>query len=123
MTGDQDILGGMVEQVVASIVADLKANGFMVAIDDLGSGYSSLKLLAEVQPDFLKFDVSLIQGIDKNLIKLELLKSMIALAGSIGATIIAEGIENQAEFELIKQMGVTLGQGYYLARPEVCQPA
>ncbi|MDI6740614.1 MAG: EAL domain-containing protein, partial [Candidatus Edwardsbacteria bacterium] len=67
------------------IVADLKANGFMVAIDDLGSGYSSLKLLAEVQPDFLKFDVSLIHGIDKNLMKLELVKTLIALAQSMNA--------------------------------------
>jgi len=107
----------------AAIVAELKANGFMVAIDDMGSGYSSLKLLGEVQPDFLKFDISMIKGIDTSLIKLELLKTMIGLATSVGARIVAEGIESQAEFELIKQMGVPLGQGYYLARPEVCQTA
>jgi EAL domain-containing protein (putative c-di-GMP-specific phosphodiesterase class I) len=103
------------------IVAGLKANDFLVAIDDLGSGYSSLKLLAEVQPDFLKFDVSLIHGIDHNLMKLELVKTLVTLAQSMNALIIAEGIESHSEFETLRDLGVTLGQGYYLARPEVCQ--
>ena len=108
-------------QSFTNIVAGLKANDFLVAIDDLGSGYSSLKLLAEVQPDFLKFDVSLIHGIDTNLMKLELVKTLIGLAQSMNAKIIAEGIESHSEFETIRDMGIPLGQGYYLARPEVCQ--
>ncbi|MRR10580.1 EAL domain-containing protein, partial [bacterium] len=85
-----------------------------------GSGYSSLKLLSEVQPDFLKFDVSLISGIDRNLLKLELVRTLVTLARSIGARVIAEGIESHSEFETVRDLGVPLGQGYYLARPEVC---
>ncbi|MCU0606640.1 MAG: EAL domain-containing protein [Candidatus Edwardsbacteria bacterium] len=103
-----------------AIVAALRATGFRVAIDDMGSGYSSLKLLSEVQPDFLKFDVSLISGIDRNLLKLELVRTLVTLARSIGARVIAEGIESHSEFETIRDLGVPLGQGYYLARPEVC---
>lgn len=108
-------------QGFSTIVAGLKDNDFLVAIDDLGSGYSSLKLLAEVQPDFLKFDVSLIHGIDQNLMKLELVRTLVTLAQSMNAKIIAEGIESHSEFETLRDMGIPLGQGYYLARPEVCQ--
>ncbi len=108
-------------QGFTTIVAGLKAHDFMVAIDDLGAGYSSLKLLAEVRPDFLKFDVSLIRGIDVNLTKQELVRTLTALAQNMKARIIAEGIESHSEFETVRDLGVPLGQGYYLAKPEVCR--
>lgn len=99
---------------------EIKKQGFSVAIDDMGAGYSNLKILTEIEPDFLKLDISLVQGADTNLLKLELLRTLKDLAGKIGAEVIAEGLETQAEHQLVRELGIPYGQGYYLARPRVC---
>jgi len=101
-------------------LSEVKEQGFLVAIDDMGAGYSNLKILTEIEPDFLKLDISLVQGADTNLLKLELLKTLKDLAGKIGAEVIAEGLETQAEHQLVRELGIPYGQGFYLARPEVC---
>jgi EAL domain-containing protein (putative c-di-GMP-specific phosphodiesterase class I) len=98
----------------------LKHHGFAVAIDDMGAGYSNLKLLAEIEPDFLKLDISLVQGADKNLIKLELLRTLQGLAQRIGAQVIAEGLESEAEHRVVRELGIPYGQGFFLARPAPC---
>lgn len=93
--------------------------GLLVAIDDMGSGYSSLHAVAEIQPDYLKFDLSLIHGIHRSPIKRDLFETLVSLADKIGALAIAEGIELQEEFDTVRRLGVTLGQGYFFARPAV----
>lgn len=100
-----------------TMLRGLKQNGFRVAIDDMGAGYSNLKLLAEIEPDFLKLDISLVKGVENNLVKLELLRTLQALAMKIGAQVIAEGLESEAEHRVVKELGIPYGQGYYLARP------
>lgn len=97
----------------------LKREGFGIAIDDMGAGYSSLQSLVEVEPDYLKFDISLVRQIDRSLIKRSLLETLVDLSGRIGAEVIAEGIEEEAELTTLRDLGVPLGQGRYLAAPAV----
>ncbi len=96
---------------------ELKAAGFGLAIDDMGAGYSSLQGVVEVEPDYLKFDVSLVRDIDRSLIKRSLLETLVDLAERIGARVVAEGIEAESELLALRDRGVGLGQGRYLAPP------
>lgn len=91
--------------------------GFKVAIDDMGAGYSSLQAIAELQPDYLKFDISLVRNIHESLIKIGLLETLVSLSSKIHASVIAEGIEEREEYETLRSLGVQLGQGYYFASP------
>lgn len=95
----------------------IREAGFAIAIDDMGSGYSSLHAVTEVEPDYLKFDLLLISGIDRSRIKRDLLESLVGLAAKIGARPIAEGVERLEEFDTVRAMGVTYGQGYFFAHP------
>jgi EAL domain-containing protein (putative c-di-GMP-specific phosphodiesterase class I) len=76
-----------------------------------------LEAIVELQPDFLKLDISMVRGIDRNLLKQEMTKAMISFAGSMNAIIIAEGIETKEELETVKKLGIPLGQGFLLGRP------
>ncbi len=98
-------------------LAPLRQQGFLVAIDDVGTGYSSLQTISEVQPDFLKIDISLIRRIHRSLIKQELVHSLIQIASKIGARVIAEGIESEEEYRALRRCGVPYGQGFYFAHP------
>lgn len=90
--------------------------GFGIALDDTGAGYSSLEAALELNPDFLKVDMSLIRGIDDNPQKQELLSGLQRLASRMDATVIAEGIETEAELETVAALGCTYGQGYAIGR-------
>ena len=100
-------------------VAALRGIGFAIAIDDMGAGYSSLQAVAEVEPDYLKFDISLVRDIHLSPIKRNLLEMLVALAGKIHARVIAEGVESAPEFEALRGMGVHFAQGFYFAEPAV----
>jgi EAL domain-containing protein (putative c-di-GMP-specific phosphodiesterase class I) len=99
------------------VLRELKHQGFGIAIDDMGAGYSSLHSVVEMEPDYMKFDVSLVRNIDRSLIKRSLLETLVELADKIGAQVIAEGIEAESELMAVRDMGVRLGQGRYLAAP------
>lgn len=98
-------------------LAPLRKQGFLIAIDDVGTGYSSLQTISEVQPDFLKIDISLIRNIHRSLIKQELVHSLLQIAAKIGARVIAEGIESEEECRALRSCGVPYGQGFYFAHP------
>jgi EAL domain-containing protein (putative c-di-GMP-specific phosphodiesterase class I) len=89
-----------------------KRRGYRVAVDDMGAGYASLRALADIEPDFLKFDVSLVRDIDRSSIKRSLLESLRLLADKIRARVIAEGVEREAEREALLALGIELGQGF-----------
>jgi EAL domain-containing protein (putative c-di-GMP-specific phosphodiesterase class I)/GGDEF domain-containing protein len=95
----------------------LRRRGFLVAIDDVGTGYSSLQTITEVQPDFIKIDLSLIKNIHRSLIKQELVHSLLQVGARIGAQVIAEGIETEDEYRMLRRCGVRYGQGFFFARP------
>jgi EAL domain-containing protein (putative c-di-GMP-specific phosphodiesterase class I)/GGDEF domain-containing protein len=100
-----------------TILAQLRGRGFSVAIDDMGAGYSSLQAVAEIEPDYLKFDISLVRDIHISPIKRNLMETLVVLAGKIGARVVAEGVETSGEYAALRDMGVALGQGYYFAAP------
>jgi len=91
--------------------------GFSIAMDDTGSGYSSLESLVELKPHFIKLDISIVRDLDKNLLKKELVKAIGGLASQMNSTIIAEGIETEAELLTLREIGVNVGQGYLFAKP------
>jgi EAL domain-containing protein (putative c-di-GMP-specific phosphodiesterase class I)/GGDEF domain-containing protein len=91
--------------------------GFQIAIDDLGEGFSSLRLWSELRPEFIKIDMHFVQGVDTDPIKLQFLKSIQLIAESCGTHVIAEGIETASELSTIADLGILLGQGYFISRP------
>jgi EAL domain-containing protein (putative c-di-GMP-specific phosphodiesterase class I) len=101
----------------SSEVADLRAHGFEISIDDVGKASSSLESLSEVKPDFIKVDASIVRNVHLNLIKQELLRSLCQVARSMGAQVIAEAIETREELEAVRRCGVSYGQGYLFSKP------
>lgn len=99
------------------IVQEYKGLGFKTAIDDFGAGHSGLHLLAEVCPDFIKIDMSLIRNIDKDRTRQSIAKAILHVSRDLGLTPIAEGIETTGELEVVRDLGIELCQGYYFAKP------
>jgi EAL domain-containing protein (putative c-di-GMP-specific phosphodiesterase class I)/GGDEF domain-containing protein len=97
--------------------------GFRFAVDDAGSGYAGLGSIANLEPDFIKLDISLINSIDTNFIKQNLVESMVRFANEHGAMVIAEGVERAEEFQTVKDIGVHLVQGFFLHKPSGAPPA
>ncbi|MBU1075841.1 MAG: EAL domain-containing protein [Spirochaetes bacterium] len=104
-------------QAFKSALTFFKSKGFKISIDDAGAGYSSLKSIALLNPDFIKFDINLIRNIDSNLIKQNLVLALMDIALRIKANVIAEGVETNEELLTIKNLGVKYAQGFYFARP------
>lgn len=94
-----------------------RQKGFLVAVDDVGAGNSSLQLLSQIRPDFIKADVSLTSGIHANPIKRTMVETLVLLADKFGGKVIAEGIESDIEFSSLVSMGVQAGQGYLFSYP------
>jgi EAL domain-containing protein (putative c-di-GMP-specific phosphodiesterase class I)/GGDEF domain-containing protein len=94
-----------------------RERGFRFAVDDAGSGYAGLGSIANLEPDFIKLDISLINAIDTNFIKQNLVETMVRFANDHGAMVIAEGVERAEEFKTVKDLGVHLVQGFFLHRP------
>jgi len=93
-------------------------HGYRFAVDDAGSGYAGLGSIANLEPDFIKLDISLINGIDTNFIKQDLVATLVRFAQDQGAMVIAEGVESAAEFDMVHSLGVPLVQGFFLHRPK-----
>jgi EAL domain-containing protein (putative c-di-GMP-specific phosphodiesterase class I)/GGDEF domain-containing protein len=95
----------------------LREMGYRFAVDDAGSGYAGLGSIANLEPDFIKLDISLINAIDTNFIKQNLVETMVRFANDHGAMVIAEGVERAEEFKTVRDIGVHLVQGFFLHRP------
>ncbi|HYO77106.1 MAG TPA: EAL domain-containing protein [Thermoanaerobaculia bacterium] len=96
---------------------ELKKMGFMIAIDDCGSGYATLEAVAELQPDYLKVGHSLFHGVESDPIRRRLVELVARCADTIGARTIAEAIETEEQLTVCRDLGISEGQGYLLARP------
>ncbi|MFS8859816.1 EAL domain-containing protein [Synechococcus sp. H60.4] len=92
--------------------------GFRVALDDLGAGYGSLNLLHQLQPDLIKLDRELIRGVDRDPYKAVIAEKLLELAQKLGITTLAEGIETAEELQWVRDRGVDLVQGFFIARPQ-----
>ncbi len=92
--------------------------GVRLAVDDAGAGFASLRHILRLAPDFIKLDRTLVDGIESNRSQQALAAGLISFAPRIDATIIAEGIEQVAELDMLTSLGVSYGQGFFLGRPE-----
>ena len=105
-------------QLLREATRHYRAMGFEIAIDDLGEGFSSLRMWSELRPDYVKIDQHFIHGINNDPLKLQFVRSIQEIARKSGARIVAEGIESEQELIAIREIGIALGQGYHIARPQ-----
>jgi EAL domain-containing protein (putative c-di-GMP-specific phosphodiesterase class I) len=95
----------------------LTGAGFAIAVDDLGAGYNSLTMLAELSPQYIKLDMSLVRNVHTEPRKQRLVQLLVTFAEATGANTIAEGVETDEEAMVLVDMGIQLMQGYLYARP------
>ncbi len=103
---------------IAARIAKLKALGFKIAIDDLGTGYAGLASFTQLEPEIAKLDMSLVRGIDADPRRQAIVRSMKMLCDDLGMAVIAEGVETKDERDMLVELGCDLLQGYLFARPE-----
>ncbi|MDQ0245282.1 EAL domain-containing protein (putative c-di-GMP-specific phosphodiesterase class I) [Bacillus fengqiuensis] len=94
-----------------------RKQGFKIAIDDAGAGYSSLQAITELMPDYIKVDRSLIQHIDKKEVKQNIVEAFVTFAKKTNAALVAEGIETKEELKKVISLGIHYAQGFILSRP------
>ena len=99
------------------ILAGYRKAGLQIALDDLGEGYSSLRRWSELRPHYVKIDKHFISGINQDPVKLQFVRSLQQIALNSGARLIAEGVETRAELSLMRELGISFGQGYFIGRP------
>ena len=104
-------------KIFRNVLNNYTSQGYKIAIDDMGSGYSGLKLLAEIRPQFIKIDMDLVRNIDKDALKQALITSFYEFSVVANMKIIAEGIETINELNTLINIGIPYGQGYLLQRP------
>jgi len=93
--------------------------GMAFAVDDVGAGHSGLEAIAKLKPDYLKIDMALVRDVHASSVNQAMVRAIVSLSQSTGATVIAEGIHTDEEVRCLATLGVEWGQGYYLARPDV----
>ncbi len=98
--------------------AALRAEGLRFALDDFGDGRSSLRLWAELRPEIVKIDKYFIHDLHNEAVKVQTLKGLARFAETFGTTLVAEGIESDAELRIVRDLGIELGQGWLLGRPQ-----
>lgn len=105
-----------------SVLAEVRSRGVMLAVDDLGAGYSNLKYIADLSPQVVKLDRGLIVNLRKGTRQHRLVRSIVRLCEDLGTKVVAEGIESQQEAEAILETGAHYGQGFFFARPSFPPP-
>jgi EAL domain-containing protein (putative c-di-GMP-specific phosphodiesterase class I) len=102
---------------VANIVATYRSMGFGTALDDFGAGHAGLALLARFQPDTVKLDMELIRDIDASLPRRIIVDGIKKMCDTLGVTVVAEGVETEAELQALRAIGIRYTQGYLFAKP------
>ena len=104
---------------VANIVSAYKRMGFMTAIDDFGAGHAGLALLAKLQPELIKIDIELVRGVSVSKPRQAIVRGIVQICRELGITVLAEGVETEAELLMLKSFGIRLFQGFLFARPQL----
>lgn len=104
------------------IAARLRAHGYRIAVDDAGAGHASMQVIAELRPEFIKVDRSLVRTLDADRARRGLMVSLLSFSNHIGARLIAEGIETDRELDALLSVGVEFGQGWLLGKPVLTRP-
>lgn len=100
------------------IINHYRKQNYLIAVDDVGTGYSGMSKIIRLEPDIIKLDIELIKNIHKNKYKKAIVKGFKTISDELDIMIIAEGIEKKEELETLKSIGIKHGQGYYLHRPQ-----
>lgn len=106
-------------QHALSILGYYQQRGFVTAIDDFGAGFAGLQLLVQFQPQVLKLDMALVRGVDHHRPRQVVVDAVLRMAAQLECSVVAEGVETQAEYAWLRAAGVRLFQGYYFARPQL----
>jgi EAL domain-containing protein (putative c-di-GMP-specific phosphodiesterase class I) len=104
------------EQII-EMINKLKAKGFVIEMDDFGTGYSSLNMLAELPVDVLKLDMRFVQNLHSNEKQEKMLGLVIDIAQFMSMQIVAEGVENEDQLNMLRSLGCVTIQGYYFSKP------
>ena len=96
----------------------LRAAGIQVVVDDAGAGFASFSHILQLRPDTIKLDISLVRGIHRDPVRRAFARSMVGFAHEVGAALLAEGVETEAECAALRTLGVTYGQGYLWGKPQ-----
>lgn len=104
-------------ELLQSSLAPLRERGAQLAIDDVGAGFANLRHILRLSPDIVKLDLSLTHDIARDPARTALARSLVDFANGVGVSIVAEGISSDEDLALLRALGVTYGQGFYLARP------
>ncbi len=99
------------------VVRRLRESGFRIAIDDAGAGYAGLQTMVEIEPDFIKLDMSLTRGIESSIVKQKLVGTLRDFCRQACITLVAEGIETRAQLDALLALGIDYGQGFLFAHP------
>ena len=102
---------------LARIFDVYRAQSFRTALDDFGAGYSGLSLLAQFRPDVVKLDMSLIRGLDSNARRSTIVRGLADICRKLSTQVVAEGVETAAELAALREIGISLFQGFLFARP------
>ncbi|RJU00277.1 EAL domain-containing protein [Arthrobacter frigidicola] len=102
---------------LTNIITEYRRHGFTTAIDDFGAGHAGLGLLVEFQPDLIKIDMKLVRGIDTSPARRAVVTGIVTIAEELGISVLAEGVETEAEFLFLRAVGIRLFQGYWFAEP------
>jgi diguanylate cyclase (GGDEF)-like protein len=105
------------DEALLVILADLRSRGARIALDDAGAGYAGLQHVVRIRPEIIKLDRSLVSGVDDDAERLALIESFAAFSARTGSALCAEGIETDAELQVLIDARVNLGQGFRLGRP------
>ena len=108
-------------QALGEVVQQVHAAGVMLALDDFGDGRSSLRLWSELQPDIVKIDKYFTADLSRQAKKLQTLRALMQIAEIFGTSLVAEGIETADDLRVVRDLGISLGQGYFMGRP-MAQP-
>jgi EAL domain-containing protein (putative c-di-GMP-specific phosphodiesterase class I) len=103
---------------LATALDPYRAQGLLLAVDDAGAGYASLRHVLAVGPDLIKIDMALVRGADSDVARRTLLTALADFAEATSCRLVAEGVETEGELRAVASCGVHLGQGYLLGRPE-----
>ncbi len=104
------------------IISYYRDEGLQVALDDFGAGYSSLQMLSDIRPDYLKLDMGLVQNVPDNSMNTELCRQIMSVSSDHDITTLAEGIEERKQLSWFQDHGLDLAQGYLFAEPDVPPP-
>ncbi len=105
-----------------SVLREIRSKGINIAVDDLGAGYSNLKYISDLHPEVVKLDRTLVANLGADRRLQILVTHIVRLCNDLGARVVAEGIEEESEMNVVRDVGAHYGQGYYLARPAFPPP-